>query len=46
MNQFEVAQGAAGWEANRVEVAREVRIEAGQAEVRRVVRLPVARLGP
>jgi murein DD-endopeptidase MepM/ murein hydrolase activator NlpD len=33
--QFEVAQGAAGWEANRVEVAREVRIEAGQAEVSR-----------
>ena len=33
--QFEVAQGAAGWEANRVEVAREVRVEAGQAEVHR-----------
>ena len=33
--QFEVVPGAAGWEANRVEVAPDVRIEARHAEVRR-----------
>jgi murein DD-endopeptidase MepM/ murein hydrolase activator NlpD len=32
---FEVAQGPGGWEASRVELAREVRVEAGHAEVRR-----------
>ncbi len=33
--QFEVAPGGAGWQASRVELARDVRIEARQAEVRR-----------